>query len=279
VLHVKGAVLPGDLGQRPIEQVLDPVVSVGDDDADRLGAAHDVVQAEPRLGDRRAEELHRGSRPAPRDVSTHHRARDVDLHSTSRASTPVAGAGRHPCAVDQHRRDIVNVAPWQGEVAAFAGPGHDPTDGGRGRAVAGLGQQLRRRPGEGELGGELRRPPGKTRRHPAPAIDTEELEHRRESATAPATHLGETQLHPSQTGEQDPAPGTAAPPPEPPLAVARRTPERSLAAPDQRSSSGSTHPVKQRVLIGLEQPGPDLGSQLPIGGNRGALEPDEVMGF
>jgi hypothetical protein len=32
-------------------------------------------------------------------------------------------------------------------------------------------------------------------------------------------------------------------------------------------------------LIGLEQPGPDLGSQLPIGGDRGALEPDQIMGF
>jgi hypothetical protein len=105
VLHVEGAVLSGDLRKGLIEQVLDPVVSVGDDDADALGAAHRIVQAEPRLGDRGAQELDAGPGPAPRHVPSHHRARDVDLDAAGRVSTaPEASTGGNPRAVDQHRR-------------------------------------------------------------------------------------------------------------------------------------------------------------------------------
>ncbi|HEX6580531.1 MAG TPA: hypothetical protein VF195_06650, partial [Actinomycetota bacterium] len=95
----------------------------------------------------------------------------------------------------------------------------------------------------------------------------------------PTSDLGEAELHPSQPGEQHAAPGTAAPPPEPPLAVAGWTPKGRSPATDQRRSPGSTHRIEHRVLVGLQQPGPDLGSQLPLGVDRRSFEPDEVLGF
>jgi hypothetical protein len=145
--------------------------------------------------------------------------------------------------------------------------------------VTGLGEQLLGGPGKGELGSKLRRPSGKTRRHPAPPLDAEELQERCEPPAAPTPDLGEAKLHSSQPGKQHPAPGTVAPPPEPPLAVARWTPKGRSPATGQGRSPGSTHRIEHDVLVGLQQPGPDLGSQLPLGVDGGSFEPDQVLGF
>jgi hypothetical protein len=145
--------------------------------------------------------------------------------------------------------------------------------------VTGLGEQLRGGPGKGELGSKLRRASGKTRRHPAPSLHAEELQERREPAATPTSHLGKAELHPSQPGKQHAAPGTATPPPEPPVAVARWTPKGRSPAAGQGRSPGSTHRIEHDVLVGLQQPGPDLGSQLPLGVDGGSFEPDEVLGF
>ncbi len=188
-------------------------------------------------------------------------------------------AGGDPGAVDEHRRDVMQVIPRDGEVAAPCGPGHDPAHRGRRHAVAGLGEKLCRRPCVGQFGRELRCTAGETGRHAASCIDAEELEQRRDPPTASTAHLRERQLHPPQAREQHPAPRATAASPEPSLAAARWASEGSRAATVKRCSTSATHVVEHRLLVGLQQPGPDPGTQLTLRDHRRPLEPDDVGAF
>ena len=208
-------------------------------------------------------------RSSPCDVASENTAGDVHLNASSRSGTSaVPGARGHPRAVDEHRRDLIQIVPRSREVTAVAGASDDPAHAGSRQSVTGLGEQLARGLRERHLGGELRGAPGEAGRDPARVLHAEELQQRSEPPAAAAPYLGEGELHAAEPGEQEPAAGspTASPEPSPPSASGAT--ERRGPTSVQRGTANTADVVEQILLEGFEQPCPHLRTEFALRRDR-----------
>ncbi len=147
--------LARDAWSGAIKHRVDAVVTVSHDNPRIPASTHRRFKCRPRTRHRRADQLDVGLGPAARDISTHHRAGDVELHTPGGIRfAPIASTCRNSRAVDQQCRHAGEIVARLAQVASPTRLAHQSLDCADRRSRSSLDSQMVGRLGERRLGGK-----------------------------------------------------------------------------------------------------------------------------
>jgi hypothetical protein len=251
-----------------------------DRDRRRTGRAQRPDEARPAPVEGHPKELEPG--PA-RPVAAAQRERAVELDPPIVALS-LLGSRADPGPVDEHRLDLIQVAPGSPQVAARRRAAHDPAKGPLGGGDPGLAAERCLGPPIRQLGAQLKDPTLQAGGDPPGGADPEHREQRREAMAAAAPDHRQGEIEPADPGEQPAAPTAA--PTKPRLGPATRTLERRCAR--RGSIPRPARGANQLALAVREHGGEQLRAELLAGADecglpaaepgstRGEMDADEV---